>query len=341
MDIKALLSKIRQKATSAKGRSILTFLIFLLISTIFWFMMTLNETIQRDYRLPVEITGIPTGTTFITSPPKYIDVSVKDKGRALIKYDWGNPPKVRVKYQDFIAKGDNRIVINQEMLSNNIRNSFGSGCEILSIRPDSVNLITTTRPGDRLPIFLDVTASTQPQYIVYGEIECKYDSVTVYSLNGIPTSMLNVQTEHMSLRNLTDTTTIEVGLISPAGTRVEPSRVSVTIPVEPLVAKKRILPIQVINQPKNVSVHTFPANVELNYLVPMSMFKNDAATPVAVVNYRDITPNSTTAHVTLTQIPDYYHNAGCNPSEVEYLIEQAVAGESSEHNISSDDEKQE
>lgn len=337
MDIKALLSSVRQKATSGRGRSIFTFLIFLLISTIFWFLMTLNETIQRDYRLPVEISDIPAGTTFITRPPQYIDVSVKDKGRALIKYDWGNPPKVRIKYQDFISKGDNRIVINQEMLSNNIRNSFGSGCEILSIRPDSINLLTTTRPGDRLPIFFDITASTEPQFIAYGEMECKFDSVTVYSLNGIPTSMLNVQTEHVSLRNLTDTTTIEVALISPPGTRVEPSRISVTIPVEPLVAKKRILPIQVINQPKSISVHTFPANIELSYLVPMSMFKNDGATPVAIVNFREIDTNATSAHVNLTQIPDYYHNTDCNPAEVEYLIEQN-AGHTSGGETTSDNQ---
>lgn len=323
MNIKALLSKIKQKATSGRGRSIFTFLIFLLISTIFWFMMTLNETIQRDYRLPIEIAEIPAGTTFITSPPQYIDVSVKDKGRALIKYDWGNPPKVRIRYRDFIKKGDSRIVINQEMLNNNIRNSFGSGCEILSIRPDSINLITTTRPGDRLPIFFDISTATEPQYIAYGAIECKYDSVTVYSLNGIPSSMLNVSTEHISLRNLTDTTTVEIPLQSPPGTRVEPSTVSVTIPVEPLVAKKRILPIQITNAPKNASVHIFPANIELSYLVPMSMFKNDAATPVAVIDYRTIDFNSTSAKVNITQIPDYYHNIDCSPAEVEYLIEHS------------------
>lgn len=323
MDIKAFLSKVKQKATSGRGRSIFTFLIFLLISTIFWFMMTLNETIQRDYRLQVEIGEIPAGTTFITRAPQYIDVSVKDKGRALIKYDWGNPPKVRIRYSDFIKKGDNRIVINQEMLSNNIRNSFGSGCEILSIRPDSINLITTTRPGDRLPIFFDISTATEPQYIAYGGIQCKYDSVTVYSLNGIPSSMLNISTEHISLRNLTDTTTVEIPLQCPPGTRVEPSTVSVTIPVEPLVAKKRILPIQVVNVPKNVSIHIFPANIELGYLVPMSMFKNDAAVPATVIDFRTINPGSTTAEVSITQVPDYYHNIDSNPSEVEYLIEQS------------------
>lgn len=322
MNIKAILSTIKQKATSARGRSALTFLIFLLISTIFWFMMTLNETIQRDYRLQVEISDVPEGTTFITQPPQYIDVSVKDKGRALIKYDWGTPPAVKIRYKDFIKRGDNRIVINQEMLSNNIRNAFGARCEMLSIRPDSINLMTTSRPGDRLPIFLDITTATEPQYIVYGKMTSSYDSVMIYSQNGIPATMLNISTEHLSLRNLTDTTTVEVPLKCPAGSRVEPPTVLVTIPVEPLVAKKRIIPIQVVNKPKNTTIHTFPANIELNYLVPMSMFKNDNATPVAVIDYRNININSSTVRVRLTQMPDYYFNTVNTPEEVEYLIEK-------------------
>jgi len=326
MDIKAVFSKLKQKATSAQGRSVVTFLIFLLVSTIFWFMMTLNETIQRDYRLNVEITDMPNGVIFISRPPEYIDVSVKDKGRALIKYDWGNPPTIKIKYGDFIKKSDSRIVINQEMLSNSIRNSFGSGCEILSIRPDSINLMTTSRPGDRLPIFFDISANTEPQFISYGNLQCKFDSVTVYSLNGIPSTMLSIRTEPVSLRNLTDTTTVNVKLISPAGMRVEPSEVSVTIPIEPLVAKKRIVPVTAVNVPKNVTIHTFPANIELNYLVPLSMFKNDAVTPAAIIDYNNIDFNATTAHVTVTQLPDYYHNCDPTPAEVEYLVEHTVSG---------------
>lgn len=322
MNIKALLSKIKQETMSARGRSALTFLIFLLISTIFWFMMTLNETIQRDYRLPIEITGVPEGTTFITQPPQYIDVSVKDKGRGLIKYDWGTPPTVKIRYKDFIRKGDSRIVINQEMLSNNIRNAFGARCEMLSIRPDSINLLTTSRPGDKLPIFLDISTATEPQYIVYGKMQSNHDSVMIYSLNGIPASMLNISTEHLSLRNLTDTTIVEVPLKCPTGSRVEPSKIKITIPVEPLVAKKRTISIQVVNKPKNTTVHTFPANIELNYLIPMSMFKNDTASPTAVIDYRSIDINSTTVGVKLTQIPDYYYNTVVTPTEVEYIIEK-------------------
>lgn len=337
MDIKAYFSKLKQKVTSAKGRSVVTFLIFLLISTIFWFMMTLNETIQRDYRLKVEITGMPQGVVFISKPPEYIDVSVKDKGRALIKYDWGTPPRVKIKYSDFIKKSDSRIVINQEMLSNSIRNSFGSGCEIMSIRPDSINLMMTSRPGDRLPIFFDISATTEPQFISYGNLQCKFDSVTVYSLNGIPSTMLNVRTEPVSLRNLTDTTTVTVKPISPSGTRVEPSEISVTIPVEPLVAKKRIIPVGVVNAPRNVTVHTFPANIELNYLVPLSMFKNEAAAPAAVIDYRNIDINKTTAEVVITQLPDYYQNCDPNPAEVEYLIEHPVLNAQHNEDVQSED----
>lgn len=330
MKIKNFIANIKQKATSGRGRSVLTFMIFLIISTIFWFMMTLNETIQRDYRLEVNIVNVPENTTFLTEPMQYIEVSVRDKGRALIKYDWGKPPKVNIKYEDFIKRGDNRVVISQEMLGNNIRNSFGSGCEILSIRPDSINLIITTRPGERLPIFFDINASTAPQYVSYGRFSTSVDSVTVYSLNGVPESMANIRTEPVSLRNLTDSTTLTVHLVSPMGMRVIPSEVTVTIPVEPLVAKTKVIPVKAVNVPRNMVLHTFPATVELSYLVPMSLFKNDDASPVAIVDYNKIDHSSTTATVTLGNLPDYYHNCATTPTEVEYLVERST-GDSAPH----------
>lgn len=324
MNIKNLLATIKQKATSGRGRALLTFMIFLIISTIFWFMMTLNETVQRDYRLDVEIVNVPENTTFITPPIPFIEVSVRDKGRALIKYDWGTPPKVNIKYEDFISRGDNRIVISQEMLSNNIRNSFGSGCEVLSIRPDSINLVTTSRPGERLPIFFDINASTAPQFVSYGRLSTNIDSVTVYSLNGVPESMSNIRTEPVSLRNLTDSTTVTVHLVSPMGMRVIPAEVTVTIPVEPLVAKTKVIPVKAVNVPRGMVLHTFPATVELSYLVPMSLFKSDEASPVAIVDYNKIDHSSTTAAVIPGNLPDYYHNCSTTPTEVEYLVERST-----------------
>ena len=52
------------------------------------------------------------------------------------------------------------------------------------------------------------------------------------------------------------------------------------------------------------------------------MFKNDTASPTAVIDYRSIDINSTTVGVKLTQIPDYYYNTVVTPTEVEYIIEK-------------------
>lgn len=330
MNLRQRISSVRRFATTERGRSIVTFVVFLVIATIFWFMMTLNEVVQREYKLPVTITGIPAGTTLITNPPRYIEVSVKDKGRALVKYDWGTPPAITLRYSDFQSISDSKIVINREMIANNIRNFFGSGCDIASIRPDSISLYTTTRPGDKLPIFLDVDARTEPQYVVYGPMVSSADSATVYSLHGIPTSMVVLHTEQISLRELTDTTTVDVRISAPAGARVEPASVKVTIPVEPLVSKKRILPITYVNVPHGINVLTFPAQVDLNYLVPMSMFNNDNASPAAVVDYRTIKPGSPTVDVTIANIPDYYRSVHPVPAAVECLVEHNAASPSAD-----------
>lgn len=316
------LKQLRQAAKTSRGKEIITFLIFLAVSTVFWFMMTLNETVQRDYRMTVEITDIPSGTSLITVPPTHLNVSVKDKGRALIKYDWGGEPKLTLRYNDFNLSADNRLVISKEQLSNNVRAAFGSGCEVIAVRPDSISLAVTERPGDKLPLIVDINARASSQYIIYGIYKCDFDSVTVYSQHGLPSNVLMLHTEPLSLRNLTDSTTVELAVKAPAGTRVVPSKVKVTIPVEPLVAKKRIVKIETRNVPRHTSLLVFPSTVEIDYLLPMSLYNTDNAIPKAFVDYNAIDANSSNLPVNIGYTPDYYRDAQISPSTVEFMMER-------------------
>ena len=49
---------------TAKGRNILTFLVFLAISTIFWFLLALNDDVQENYGLPVKLEDFPEMSLF-------------------------------------------------------------------------------------------------------------------------------------------------------------------------------------------------------------------------------------------------------------------------------------
>ena len=48
-----LVNRVHDLITSTRGREILLFLVFLLISYIFWLLLTLNNEVQEDLEVPI------------------------------------------------------------------------------------------------------------------------------------------------------------------------------------------------------------------------------------------------------------------------------------------------
>lgn len=321
MKLRALRDKLVEISKTTRGKNILTFLVFLVISTLFWFLMALNDRVQRSYEIPIQVVDIPEGVTLLSDVPNTLDVTVKDKGRALIRYDWGSAPTLMLRYKDFAQVSEDRLLVSEQQLNNFIREKFGSSAEVVSSKPDSISVRFTTLPGEKLPLFVDLDAQSAPQFIIYDKPVVPLDSVTVFSANGIPSKIISVSTERVSLRNLTDSTKVELKILAPLGMRVVPSRVSVTIPVQPLISKKRSIQVTTKNVPSGVNMLTFPASVEINYLLPMSLYSTDDYLPVATADYRKIDAATTTVPIEISNIPAYYRSLTSTPEKVEYIIE--------------------
>ncbi len=321
MQLSKIVLRAKHIAKSAKGKSILTFAVFLFISTCFWLMMALNDDVQRDYTVNVEIVNIPDDVTFISMPPSTISVSVKDKGRSLIRYDMGANPTVTINFDNFTKTADSRLSLNEQQLAATIRSRFGSGTQIVSVKPDSISLLYTRRPGDKLPLIAEVDAKSAAQYYINPSYKVALDSVTVYSVNGIPSSIIAVRTEKVSLRNLSDSTVITAKVVAPQGMRVEPATVNISIAVEPLVQQTRTLNVIPRNVPKGTTLLTFPSMVDINYLLPMSKYNEETITAKAIVDYNQIDSASTVLPIQIIDVPEYYRSVVAVPETVEILIE--------------------
>ncbi len=317
-----LFQRLKHEIHSTTGKNALIFLVFLCVSSVFWMLLALNDEIQREFYIPVELTEVPDGVTLISSPPQSINVSVKDKGGALMRYQWGGTPPIKLRFKDFKCS-DGRIVMAGTQISSVVRSYFGAGAVISVTKPDSIAIAYTTRPGRLLPVKLNIEVHTDPSYVINGPITISNDSVRIYSADDIPVTFACVDTYPSAHSDLTDTTTVMVKVKVPSGMRAIPAAVSVTIPVEPLISKTRMVPIEVVNVPADKSVITFPSEVGVSYLIPMSQYNNDF--PVkAYADYNKISPlrSVTKIPVALPSLPDSYRSAVLSTDSVEYVIEQ-------------------
>ena len=148
------------------------------------------------------------------------------------------------------------------------------------------------------------------------------DSVTLYSVADLPRSLKFVSTEPIVKSDLNDTMRYEVAVKPISGVRIIPDKVVVTVPVEPLISRKRNVRIDVNNMPEGVSLITFPSKIEISYLVPMSAY-NDDYQMKAYVDYRNVKPSRRKLPVTISAVPSVYHNVSFSPDSVDYIIENS------------------
>ena len=68
------------------NKEFLIFLFFLALSGTFWLLMTLNESYEKELKIPVYLTNIPKNVIITSQSTDSITVTVRDKGFSLLAY---------------------------------------------------------------------------------------------------------------------------------------------------------------------------------------------------------------------------------------------------------------
>lgn len=321
VDTSGKLIELKEFLSSSKGRDILLYLVFVIISFAFWAILSLNNLIQDNYKVMFRITGIPQGVTMINDYPREFNVTVKNNGYVLLKYMIGDNPEITVDFKEY-ANGNGQMLISRQEMEDMLVTEFGSGTSIVSFSPESLSIKYTSLPGKKVPveIFGDYVANFQ--YVVNGEIVAVPDSVTIYSDAGNLSAINKVRTEKIISRNLTDSLYVKIAIQDIKDVRAVPDSVDVMIPVEPLVTKRSSIPVIVKNLPENVSVVVFPSSVQVSYLLPMSLYNDRLDDKFeASVDYGDIQGNKAKLPVRIEIAPEIYQNIQLETDSVEYVIE--------------------
>jgi len=321
VDTSGKLIELKEFLSSSKGRDILLYLVFVIISFAFWAILSLNNLIQDNYKVMFRITGIPQGVTMINDYPREFNVTVKNNGYVLLKYMIGDNPEITVDFKEY-ANGNGQMLISRQEMEDMLVTEFGSGTSIVSFSPESLSIKYTSLPGKKVPveIFGDYVANFQ--YVVNGEIVAVPDSVTIYSDAGNLSAINKVRTEKIISRNLTDSLYVKIAIQNIKDVRAVPDSVDVMIPVEPLVTKRSSIPVIVKNLPENVSVVVFPSYVQVSYLLPMSLYNDRLDDKFeASVDYGDIQGNKAKLPVRIEIAPEIYQNIQLETDSVEYVIE--------------------
>lgn len=318
--LKIVLS-VRDALRSRLGHNILVFSVFLLISALLWCVIALNDDGQADIRMPVKVTHVPDSVMIVSAVPSHIAVSLKTRGSQLLQLNLGRVPDFNIDFRLYRQRKYLRLT-DPDLKA--IARGALDGANIDLVSPDSLKLAFTTQPPVVMPVVPDYQVTPGPQATIAGTPTLSVDSVKVYTIGRLPSSLESITTEPIRINSLNETTTRRVGLVAPPNSRVIPDSIDVTINVEPLIFKTRKVTVEAINVPADHKLITFPAQVEVIYMIPVSDYKTAEPHIRVVADYRGISHAGSSRMVKLriAEASGNLQNVHLAADSAEYIIEK-------------------
>lgn len=322
MNAQRLIFKLKRRLFSPQGKNALVFCAFIVVAFMLWVVMTLNEEVQKDIRATVRITNVPDSVKMVTWLPEAFNISVRATGNELFSYDMGKTAVIDVDYKYYCRNG--RIDLAPVEMRGLARRMLGQNTQVLAMNPDTLNVLFTSRRPVRLPVRIDAQISTLPNCALTKPVSSNTDSVWVYSINPLPASFLSVPTQRVTLGDVAKSENLRVKLVTPPGARAYPDSVELAITVEPMISRSAKVPVKVTNVPQGLKMIVIPAQITINYTLPMSRYDDSKPSFGVVADYRTLDENlsSNRIKVDLQKAEGNFLEVYLSHDSVEYIIEK-------------------
>ena len=318
------LKMIRNFLFSTINKEFLIFLFFLALSGAFWLMMSLNETYEKDFEIPVRLTGVPRNAVVTGELPDTVHVVVRDKGFTLVTYQYGHRFRpLSFKFSSYADEDLGHGVIPSADVLKQVQVQLYGSSKLLSVKPDKMDFYFTYGASKKVPIKFRGKVTTRKSYYL-AHTEFLPSEVMVYANKRQLDAVNFVEIEPFNYRNLQDTIHQTVRLHKIRGVKMVPATVRLSIYPDVLTEEAVEVPVTAINMPAGMVLRTFPSRVTVRFTIWASLFRTIRPDMFkVVVDYEELSANpSDKCTLQLRSVPRAVSKAKLDIQKVDYLVEQ-------------------
>ena len=323
MGVKKLWQIVSDFVFSNTNKDFLVFLFFLGLSGIFWLSLTLNETYEREFSIPVSVVDIPKNAVLTSDEVDTIKMTIRDKGIVLVAYQYGDYlNRLRIPFKNYTRNNGSGSVPASE-LQKLVYQNLVSSSKITACKPDKLEFFYNYGTHKKVPVRWSGRVIPEELYFI-SRVDYSPDSVTVYASDEKLDSINIIYTETLNYANFRDTLSITCHLAKLKGVKVVPDRVKINFFTDVLTEENiEGVPIQGINLPEGKVLRTFPAKVTVSFVTGVSVFRNLRPEDFTIVaDYNEIKRHpSEKCRITLKNVPPGISRARLDVTLVDYLIE--------------------
>lgn len=318
------LHTIRDFLFSKTNREFLIFLLFLLLSGIFWLMMTFNETYEKEIVLPVRYVNVPQSAVLTSGESDSIHVNISDKGFSLFAFIYSRDSHtIDIDFTKY-ALPDGIGSVPAIDLQHMIEQLLPTSAKITSLKTEKLVFYYNNGEKKKVPVRWRGHLKTDPHYFIAKTL-IEPDSVTIFASREKLDSIHYVYTRELNYSEIHDTLIVTSELQRMQGVKIVPSTVKINIQTDVLTEETiDSIPVVGINMPKGKVLRTFPSRVSVKIVTGMKNYKAIMPSDILVVadyeQFKDETSDKCTLQV--KKVPEGVSRATLNVKQVDYLIEE-------------------
>ena len=318
--VRNILKTVRNFLFSGLNKEFLIFLFFLALSGAFWLMMTLNETMEREFKIPVRLSGVPRNAVITGELPDTVRITVRDKGFTLVTYDFR--PLV-FRFSNYADEDEGKGVIPLTDVQKQVLSQMYGSSKLLQVKPGAFDFYFTYGTSKKVPVVFRGKITTNKSYYL-AHTEFYPSMVTVYANKQQLDKLQSVEIEPFNYRNLQDTIRQAVKIRKIRGVKIVPPTVRLSVYPDVLTEETIDVPITAINMPPGMVLRTFPSKVTVRFTIGASLFRTIKPNLFkVVVDYEELAANpSDKCTLQLRSVPRSVSKASLEIDRVDYLLEQ-------------------
>ena len=313
---------IRNYLFSILGKEFFVFLFFLALSAVFWLILTLNETYEKELKVPYTISNIPQNVVLTSPSLDTVRVTIRDKGWILLSYIYDRQPFFSVNYKNY-DRGNGGGIVSTSDIKRMVEQQLEGTSKVTAMKPDKLEFFYNNGERKRVPVRWTGRVIPEQLYFI-SQVEYKPDSVDVFASREKLDSIRLIYTEPLNYVGFRDTLTVNCKLSHSSDMKVVPERVDIGFYTDVLTEENITVPIKCINMPEGKVLRTFPPKVKVNFVSGVSHIKSLRVSDFSVVaDYLEIEQNpSEKCNIYLRNVPQGISRATLSAKQVDYLIEE-------------------
>lgn len=305
-------------------RPILTFLVFLVLSTALWLLIKLSENYTTQTTFCVELTNVP-ADKWLASPEHTVKLSLDIDGFHMLNYEMIREAKRRVSVSlsevPYRLENGSTYSFSSQYVAEQIADRLDINASDITMNDAKIYFNMEPLKSTVVPVRLRSDIKTQRQYDVYGIPILDPSSVTVYGPEEVIDTLKSVSTVLLAKSNVGQDFTEMVALDLADGT-IQSNTKEVKVSME--VVKFTETDIQVpISTPDNIKVRFFPETMTVKCLVAIKDYASMVPENFRVEpNMEQLKARQPLLDLHLVTWPQHIQVLETSPDKVEYIIVQ-------------------